>query len=163
MKISTKGRYALRLMISIAEKGENALTTLREVSEEQAISVKYLEQLVPALTAAGLLRGHRGAHGGYSLMRPASEISAGDIIRASEGGTAPVACLESDFGVCPRADVCETLEFWKGLDDVIDAYLDSVSLPELAARSLVARENAQVAIGACAPERRTRPVRGGAQ
>ena len=96
-------------------------------------------------------------------MRPASEISAGDIIRASEGGTAPVACLESDFGVCPRADVCETLEFWKGLDDVIDAYLDSVSLSELAARSLVAREHAQAAIGACAPERRTRPVRGGAQ
>ena len=82
MKVSTKGRYALRLMISIAEKGEGSVTTLREVSEEQSISVKYLEQLVSALTCAGLLQGHRGAHGGYSLARPAGEITAGDVIRA---------------------------------------------------------------------------------
>ena len=142
MKVSTKGRYALRLMISIAEKGEGSVTTLREVSEEQSISVKYLEQLVSALTCAGLLQGHRGAHGGYSLARPAGEITAGDVIRASEGGMAPVACLEDGFGLCPRADFCETLSFWKGLDEVIDAYLDGVSLADLAekAREAKARE-----------------------
>ena len=139
MKISTKGRYALRLMISIAEKGDDSVTTLREVSEEQAISVKYLEQLVSALTGAGLLRGHRGARGGYSLKRPASQITAGDIIRASEGGTAPVACLEDGFGVCPRADFCETLDFWVGLDAVIDGYLDGVKLSDLVEKSLAAK------------------------
>jgi Rrf2 family protein len=139
MKISTKGRYALRMMIHIAEKEEGSITTLREVSEAQAISVKYLEQLVSSLTGAGLLRGHRGAHGGYSLNRPADQITAGDIIRASEGSTAPVACLEEGFGVCPRQDVCETLSFWKGLDDVIDTYLDSVKLSDLVEQSLEAK------------------------
>ena len=140
MKISTKGRYALRLMICVAEKGPGAVTTLREVSESQGISVKYLEQLVPALTGNDLLQGHRGAHGGYSLKRPADEISAGDIIRASEGNTAPVACLEDEPIVCPRQDFCETLDFWKGLDDVIDDYIDSVKLSALAEQSLEAKE-----------------------
>ena len=139
MRVSTKGRYALRMMIHIAEKPEDSITTLREVSEAQGISVKYLEQLVSALTGSGLLQGHRGAHGGYSLQRPADQISAGDIIRASEGSTAPVACLEDDFGVCPRQDFCETLKFWKGLDDVIDNYLDSVKLSTLAEQSLEAK------------------------
>ena len=142
MKISTKGRYALRLMICVAEKGDDTLTTLREVAEEQDISVKYLEQLVSALTGAGLLQGHRGARGGYSLQRPATDITAGDIIRASEGGTAPVACLEDGFGVCPRQDFCETLDFWEGLDDAIDTYLDSVKLSDLATRSLEAKARA---------------------
>lgn len=140
MKISTKGRYALRMMIYIGEQGDGAVTTLREVSESQAISVKYLEQLVSSLTGAGLLLGHRGARGGYSLNCPADQITAGDIIRASEGSIAPVACLEDDFGVCPRQDVCETLEFWKGLDRTIDGYLDSVKLSDLVAQSLEAKE-----------------------
>lgn len=143
MKISTKGRYALRLMIHIAEKDEGSVTTLREVSEAQAISVKYLEQLVPALVGSGLLEGHRGARGGYSLKVPAAQITAGQIIRASEGGTAPVACLEEGFGVCPRRDVCETLEFWKGLDDVIESYLDSVTLADLAEQSREAAKRAE--------------------
>ena len=138
MKISTKGRYALRLMICVAEGEEGSVTTLREVSESQGISVKYLEQLVSALTAAGLLEGHRGAHGGYSLKRPASQISAGDIIRASEGSIAPVACLDEDFGICPRRDICETLDFWKGLDEVIDTYMDGVKLSDLAKRPAAA-------------------------
>lgn len=142
MKISTKGRYALRLMIYLAEQGEGSITTLREVSESQGISVKYLEQLVPALAGAGLLLGHRGARGGYSLRRPAAEITAGDIIRASEGTMAPVACLEDELVVCPRQDFCETLDFWKGLDDVVDSYMDSVKLSDLAAQSAVARARA---------------------
>ena len=135
MKISTKGRYALRMMIAIAEKEDDSLTTLREVAESQAISVKYLEQLVGRLTNAGLLVGHRGIHGGYSLAKPAEQITAGDILRASEGGTAPVACLEDDFGICPRRGECETIQFWMGLDKVIEDYVDSVTLADLVHRA----------------------------
>lgn len=136
MKISTRGRYALRMMIHIAEKAEGETTTLREISEQQGMSVKYLEQLAAPLAAEGLLQGHRGARGGYSLKRPAKDISAGDIIRASEGSMAPVACLEDEMVVCPRADACETLDFWKGLDTVIEQYLDSANLADLARESL---------------------------
>lgn len=148
MKISTKGRYALRTMIYIAEQGEGATITLRGISEAQAISVKYLEQLVAPLVAADLLEGHRGAHGGYSLKRPASEITAHDIISASESSVAPVACLEEDFGVCPRRDECETIDFWKGLGDVIESYLEGVTLAQLAADARERKEQhgeAQVA------------------
>lgn len=143
MKISTKGRYALRTMIYIAEQGEGAMIALREISESLAISVKYLEQLVSPLVSSGLLKGFRGARGGYSLNRPASEITAGDIIRISETSIAPVACLEEDFGVCPRRDECETLDFWKGLDDVVESYMDSISLESLAADSLRKKEAAR--------------------
>lgn len=136
MKISTKGRYALRLMIVIASKDGDAYTTLREVSEDQSISVKYLEQLVGSLTDAGLLVGHRGIHGGYSMAKPADQISVGDILRASEGGIAPVACLEEGYGVCPRRDACETLSFWQGLDDVIAEYVDGVKLSDLVNEAL---------------------------
>lgn len=135
MKISTKGRYALRMMIAIAEKEDGELTTLREVSESQGISVKYLEQLVGRLTNAGLLVGHRGIHGGYSLAKSAEEITAGDILRTSEGGTAPVACLEDDFGICPRRGECETIAFWEGLDKVIEEYVNSVKLSDLVHRA----------------------------
>lgn len=135
MKISTRGRYALRMMIYIAGKGDGATVTLREISESQEISMKYLEQLVAPLVAAGLITGHRGARGGYSLKRPAAEISAGDIIRASESSIAPVACLEEGFGRCPRAGACETIDFWKGLENVIATYIDSVSLEQLCAEA----------------------------
>lgn len=142
MKVSTKGRYGLRLMIDIAARGSDRVTTLREVSQAQAISVKYLEQLVPPLVGAGLLQGHRGARGGYSLARPAESITAGDIIRASEGGVAPIACLEDDFGVCPRRDVCESLAFWQGLEDAIERYVDGVTLDDLVEQSREAQARA---------------------
>lgn len=131
MKISTKGRYALRLMIEIGRKEEGKLTTLREVAEQQDISMKYLEQLVGHLTKAGLIVGHRGIHGGYSLARAAHDITAGDILRASEGGTAPVACLEREAPACPRRSMCDTIDFWEGLDNVIEGYVDGVTLADL--------------------------------
>lgn len=131
MKISTKGRYALRLMIEIGRKEEGQLTTLREVAERQNISMKYLEQLVGHLTRAKLIIGHRGIHGGYSLARSAEDITAGDILRASEGGTAPVACLEDEAPECPRRPTCDTIDFWEGLDNVIEGYVDSVTLADL--------------------------------
>ncbi|MGN0302317.1 MAG: RrF2 family transcriptional regulator [Anaerotardibacter sp.] len=132
--ISTKGRYALRLMIDLARQGKDAKTPLREVSQRQGISVKYLEQLVSSLVSAGLLKSVRGAHGGYVIVRPFDEITAGDILRAAEGSTAPVACLEEGTQhVCLRRHECETIAFWAGLERAIDEYVDSVKLSDLIA------------------------------
>ncbi len=131
MMISTKGRYALRLMIDIAEQGEGSRVPLREVAERQTISVKYLEQLAGSLVKAGLLKSMRGARGGYVLTRSPAEMTAGDVLRAAEGSCAPVACLDDDFGVCPRRGECNTISFWEGLDKVIESYVDSAVLADL--------------------------------
>ena len=132
MLISSKGRYALRLMIYIAAFGDaEGKIALREVAAREDISLKYLEQLVRPLMQAGLLHSVRGKGGGYALARPAEEICAGDILRAAEGTTAPVAC-EGLEGACQRADLCSTVKFWTGLDAVIEEYVDGVTLAELA-------------------------------
>lgn len=132
MLISSKGRYALRLMIYIAAFGDaEGKIALREVAAREDISLKYLEQLVRPLMQAGLLHSVRGKGGGYALARPAEEIRAGDILRAAEGTTAPVAC-EGLEGACQRADLCSTVKFWTGLDAVIEEYVDGVTLAELA-------------------------------
>lgn len=135
MMISTKGRYALRLMIDIAEQGSQARVPLREVAERQGISIKYLEQLAGSLVRAGLLKSMRGARGGYVLTRSAEEMTAGDVLRAAEGSCAPVACLEDDFGICPRRGECNTITFWEGLDKTIEEYVDGVSLGDLVKKS----------------------------
>ncbi len=133
MLVSTKGRYALRLMVMIAQKGVHGRVSLREASEDQDISLKYLEQLVRPLIAEGLIYSVRGKGGGYMLERPADEITAGDVLRAVEGTTAPAACGELEQpGTCPRASICTTVQFWKGLDKVIDNYVDGVTLADLA-------------------------------
>lgn len=132
MKISTKGRYALRLAIDVARYGTAGPVSLRESAERTAISAKYLEQLAGQLVHGGVFESRRGAHGGYILARPADEITAGEVLRLSEGGTAPVACLEDDFGICPMRDECETIGFWEGLDKAIEAYVDSKTLADLA-------------------------------
>ncbi len=132
MLISSKGRYALRLMIYIAAFGdEEGKIALREVSEREKISLKYLEQLVRPLMHAELLRSVRGKGGGYVLARPADEITAGDILRAAEGTTATVAC-DGLEGACTRADLCSTVKFWTGLEKAIDDYVDGVTLADLA-------------------------------
>ena len=129
MLISSKGRYALRLMIYIAAFGdEEGKIALREVSEREKISLKYLEQLVRPLMHAELLRSVRGKGGGYVL---ADEITAGDILRAAEGTTATVAC-DGLEGACTRADLCSTVKFWTGLEKAIDDYVDGVTLADLA-------------------------------
>lgn len=142
MLISSKGRYALKLMIYIAaiggdpDVGDDALprvkVSLREVAEREGISLKYLEQLVRPLMGAGLLRSVRGKGGGYVLARPAREIRAGDILRAAEGERSTVAC-EGLEGTCGRSELCSTVKFWTGLEETIDAYVDGVTLDELAA------------------------------
>lgn len=130
--ISTKGRYALRLMIDIASQGEGTQpVTMRQAAERQELSVKYLEQLGGALVKAGLLKSIRGVSGGYLLARTPQEITAGDVLRATEGSCAPVACLEGGKVICPRKDECMTIDFWRGLDDTIESYVDGVSLADL--------------------------------
>ncbi|MGN1097806.1 MAG: RrF2 family transcriptional regulator [Clostridia bacterium] len=134
MKVSTKGRYALRMMIDIAlnSDGENNIT-IKEISERQNISVKYLEQIVNTLSKAKLLRSTRGAQGGYRLSRAPEDYTAGEILRLTEGSLAPIECLEEE-NLCPRKDICTTLEFWTGLNNVINSYVDSVTLADLVQR-----------------------------
>lgn len=132
MLVSTKGRYALRLMVRIAQEGAGTVS-LREASEAEGISLKYLEQLVRPLVKAGLLRSVRGKGGGYALAKDPADVRAGDVLRAVEGTTAPVACLALDGEECPRAGACTTVRFWAGLDDVIERYVDGTTLADLAA------------------------------
>ena len=131
MKISSKGRYALRLMVDIAENAGKGCISIRDAAERQGISGKYLEQIVSQLTRAKLLRSVRGAKGGYTLTKPAEEYTAGEILRVIEGNLAPVACLVDDVNACERAQSCQTLGFWQGLQKAVDAYVDSVTLHDL--------------------------------
>ena len=130
MKISTKGRYALRIMIDIAEH-EPQITSVNELAARQEISVKYAEAIVGALSRAGLLVSRRGKTGGYVLSKSAEAITAGDILRAGEGSLATVACLSAPVNPCPRAAGCKTLPFWRALDRHIAGFCDSVSLSAL--------------------------------
>lgn len=131
MKISTKGRYALRLMIDLAEHDAAGFIPLRDISKRQEISAKYLEQIVVQLSRAGFVRSTRGAQGGYQLARKPSEYTVGDILRITEGSLAPVACLDHSPVECARAGECVTLEFWRGLFDVVNRYVDSTTLEDL--------------------------------
>ncbi len=132
MRISTKGRYALRLMLDLAQHDqEGSVVSLKEISLRQGITIKYLEQIIAPLVRAGLVRGVRGSGGGYCLTRSPAEYLAGDILRAAEGSLAPLACLAEDATPCTRRDSCATLPFWQGLDRVISQYVDSVTLADL--------------------------------
>lgn len=145
MKISTKGRYALRLMIDLAEHDVGDYIPLRDISERQEVSVKYLEQIVTALSRAGFLRAVRGAQGGYRLARSPEDYRVGDILRITEGDLAPIACLASGGEGCGRSDDCATLGFWRGLNKVINDYVDSTTLAQLVQQHQAAqRENATV-------------------
>lgn len=139
MLITSKGRYALRLMIYVAASGNRASgaggkVALRQVADGENISLKYLEQLAHTLVKADLLVSVRGHGGGYMLAREASAIRAGDVIRAAEGSTTPVACAGLDDS-CPRESMCSTVAFWAGLDKVIEDYVDGVTLADLAQTS----------------------------
>ncbi|MGN1280470.1 MAG: RrF2 family transcriptional regulator [Succinivibrio sp.] len=131
MKISTKGRYALRLMIDLSEHRNNGFITLKDIAKRQGISKKYLEQIIPILNRANLLRTSRGYLGGYQLNREPENYTVGEILRLTEGNLAPVACLECDPVICPKNLQCPTLPIWKGLYDVINNYLDSITLQDI--------------------------------
>lgn len=131
MKISTKGRYALRLMTDVAVHGGEGFVSLKDVAERQQISMKYLEQIAGTLSKAGLLRSSRGAQGGYQLTRAPKDYTVGCILRLTEGNLAPVACLVDERNQCEHCDACATLDFWTGLYAAVNAYVDRYSLEDL--------------------------------
>ncbi len=131
MKISTKGRYALRMLLYLALHDADGYTALKDIAEEENISKKYLEQIVPVLNKAGILLTVRGFQGGYKLSKEPSKITLGDVLRATEGNLAPVACLEDDSVDCPRCNICNTVSVWKGLEKVINDYVDSLTLQDI--------------------------------
>ena len=131
MRISTKGRYALRLMIDLAQQQGDVLVSLKDVAERQTISVKYLEQIVGLLSKAGFLRSGRGPQGGYRLAKRPEEYTVGSILRLTEGNLAPVSCLEDKENRCDRCSQCATLDFWTGLYQTVNDYIDRFTLADL--------------------------------
>ena len=131
MLVSTKGRYALRIMIDLAEHRSEGYIPLKETARRQDISEKYLEGILKILVRNRLLAGRRGKGGGYRLTRPPEDYPIGDILRLTELSLAPVACLEEGQPSCPRISECRTLSMWQGLDKVIRDYLDHITLADL--------------------------------
>lgn len=141
MIISTRGRYALRLMLDLAEHQGNGYVALKDVAERQEISKKYLEQIIPTLNRLELLRTTRGYQGGYRLARRPEEYTLGDILRATEGSLAPVTCLEGEQNLCARQGDCATLPIWEGLSRVINGYLDGITLQDVLDQQAARRGN----------------------
>ncbi len=131
MKISTKGRYALRMLCDLALHQEEGYVSLKDIAERQNISKKYLEQIVPLLNRGGFLRTNRGNRGGYMLAQKPSDYTVGDILRATEGSLAPVPCLDYEPNECPRRGECSTLFVWEGLFKTVSEYLDSITLKDI--------------------------------
>ena len=131
MLISTKGRYALRVLVDMAEHASEGYIPLKEIAQRQEISEKYLEAIVKELVKQGVLAGVRGKGGGYRLCRPPEQINVGEVLTHMEGTLAPVACLEDGAPPCARAAECRTLEFWRGLDAAIRDYTAKYSLADL--------------------------------
>lgn len=131
MKISTRGRYALRFMVDLAQHDSTEYTALKDISERQGISIKYLEQITSLLSKFGLLQSTRGPQGGYKLAKSPVDYTVGEILRITEGDLSPVACLSSPNNICERKDSCCTLNLWIGLDKVVNEYLDSKTLQDL--------------------------------
>lgn len=131
MKISTKGRYALRMMLDLAEHQGDGYIALKDIAARQNVSKKYLEQIVPILNKADILNTNRGYQGGYRLARTPDQYTVGDILRITEGSISPVACLDKNPVECERAAECATLPVWQGLYKVITDYLDGITLQDI--------------------------------
>ena len=131
MLISTKGRYALRVMIDLAEHQTDAFLSLKGIAQRQEISEKYLESIIRMLVKARVLESLRGKGGGYRLRKTPDQYTVGSILRLTEESLAPVACLEENAEACPRAGSCRTFPLWQGLDRVIHEYLESVTIADL--------------------------------
>ena len=132
MLVSTKGRYALRIMLELGKYGRDSYIPLPQIAQAQEVSEKYLESIIAMLVRGGLVEGLRGKGGGYRLTRDLGEYSVGEVLRLTEGSLAPVACLEEEQCNCPRAGKCVTLPMWRRLENMIDSYLDSIDLRSLA-------------------------------
>ena len=131
MIVSTKGRYALRVMIDLAEQNTHDRVPLKEIAERQQISQKYIEAIMTLLSKNGFVDAVHGKGGGYSLNKKPEEYRVGDILRLTEGSLSPVACLEKGAEECPRKAECRTLPMWTKLDELVEGYLDSVTLAQL--------------------------------
>ena len=131
MKISTKGRYALRMMLDLAEHQQDGFVALKDIAARQNISKKYLEQIVPILNKSNFLQANRGFQGGYRLVNAPREYTVGSILRLTEGNLTPVACLDFNPVGCERRDECITLPLWQGLSKVIADYLDNITLQDI--------------------------------
>lgn len=131
MLISTRGRYALRTLVDMAEHQADGFITLREIAQRQEISEKYLESIIKDLVKRGVVSGMRGKGGGYRLRTSPDKINVGEVLQIMEGSLAPVACLETDASPCSRAAECRTLEFWRGLDQVIRDYTVRYTVADL--------------------------------
>ena len=131
MKISTKGRYALRMMIDLAQNNNGLPVSLKDIAARQGISDKYMEQIISVLNKAGYVKSIRGAQGGYLLRKDPKEYTAGMILRLTEGSMAPVACVEDEEIVCERVETCATVELWKRINNAINNVVDHVTLQDL--------------------------------
>ena len=136
MMISTKGRYALRVMLDLAEHGKENYVSLKDVAKRQNISMKYLEMIVSVLNKGNMVKSQRGKAGGYQLSKMPSEYTVGEIIQLTEKTLAPVMCLEENADTCQRAGECMTLPLWKKLDSMINGYLNSVTLEDVIQRNI---------------------------
>ena len=132
--ISTRGRYALRVMIDLSQNAKETFIPMKDVAARQGISLKYLEQILPILSRNGLVLAVHGKGGGYRLAKDPAEIKIGEILRLTEKDLASVACLAEGAAKCERAEECPTLEFWRGMNDVLNDYLDSKTLADLAVK-----------------------------
>lgn len=141
MKISTKGRYALRLMLDIALNDAAGPVRIKDVAARQDISDKYLEQIVSVLNKAGYVRSIRGPQGGYQLIKKPEEYTVGMILRLTEGSLAPVSCLEYGKNDCPRQEACATLRLWTMLNDAVKGVVDKVTLADLVEWQLASQSN----------------------
>lgn len=131
MLISSKGRYALRVLLDLAENSEGQFIPLKDIAARQNISQKYLESIMTLLSKNGFVEAMHGKGGGYRLSKPSKEYKVGDILRLTEGTLAPVMCLEEGAKPCARADACRTLPLWTGLNKVISEYLDNISIADM--------------------------------
>lgn len=132
MMVSTRGRYALRVMIDLAEHNNGSYIPMKDVAKRQEISLKYLERILPTLTKAKLIEGVHGKGGGYKLTRAPEDYTVGEILRLTEGDLAPVACLSPDAPPCDRIGECRTIGMWKGFYDLTNKYFDGITVASLA-------------------------------
>lgn len=131
MKISTKGRYALRLMLDLAIHNTGEPVRIKDIAARQEISDKYLEQIISSLNKAGYVKSIRGPQGGYRLTKAPEQYTVGMILRLTEGSLAPVACLDDEVNSCTRQDTCATLRLWKMVNDSVSSVVDKVTLADL--------------------------------
>ena len=131
MMISTRGRYALRVMIDLAEHRSGGYIPMKDVAERQEISLKYLVNILPVLKRGGLIEGVHGKSGGYRLKREPQACKVGEILRLTEGDLAPVACLACGAAPCPRAAACKTLPMWSRFNEMINTYFDGITVADL--------------------------------